>query len=92
MASQRPILIHAPKDSSVVRYAEKHSFAFTVTTPTAGALSKTLHFLRENQETLQKNVANAWRQVCLAHDVNRNALILENYLWPTRPVEGNEPR
>lgn len=50
LASGRPILVHAPPDSYLARYARAHGFAEVVDEPDAGALASAVRRLATDEE------------------------------------------
>lgn len=80
LTAGRPILIHAPKSSYLVKYAKENDFAVVVDEESVPALQTAIRQLISNQELAQRIVTNAQKTFFKNHDVNRNAAIFKSLL------------
>lgn len=76
----KPILIHAPKSSYLVKYARENDFAVVVDKENILALQTAIRQLVSNQELAQRIVTNAQKTFFKNHDVNYNAAIFRSLL------------
>lgn len=69
MASGTPIIIFAPQDTAVVRYAEAHGWAEVVTENQVEALSKTIKQLISSESAKKSLAQNAQEVAVMRHDL-----------------------
>lgn len=69
MASGTPIVIFAPQDTAVVRYAEAHGWAEVVTENQVEALSKTIKQLISSESAKKSLAQNAQEVAVMRHDL-----------------------
>ncbi|HOY18060.1 MAG TPA: glycosyltransferase [Haliscomenobacter sp.] len=69
MASGTPIVIFAPKDTAVVRYAEAHAWAEVVTENQVEALTKTIKHLISSESAKKTLAQNAQEVAVMRHDL-----------------------
>jgi glycosyltransferase involved in cell wall biosynthesis len=69
MASGTPIIIFAPQDTAVVRYAEAHGWAEVVTENQVEALSKTIKHLISSESAKKSLAQNAQEVAVMRHDL-----------------------
>lgn len=72
MASGKPILIHAPKDSYIAKYAKKYNFACVVDENNVKMLKEAILKLIQDKEYAIKIVNNARQVLYLNHDAFKN--------------------
>ena len=77
LISNRPILIHAPKSSYLVKYAKKNDFATVVDEENIEKLKPAIRTLLFNKEFAKKIIENAKATFFKNHDANRNALLFQ---------------
>jgi len=72
LASGRPILVHAPRDSYLTRYADDHGFAKVVADPDVDALARAVREIATNEELRRRLVEHA-RRTLSRYDARRVA-------------------
>lgn len=81
MASGSPILIHAPKYSAVVKYAQKERFAVIVDDLSAKNLSITIQRVLNNKNNICETIIrNAFNVAKKFHNASKNSYLLRKYL------------
>jgi len=79
LVSSRPILIHAPKDSYISRYAKEQNFALVVDKENNERLRQAIIQLISNRKLTEKLVNNAWQTALLNHDAQSNARVFRSF-------------
>ena len=83
MASGTPILIFAPEDTALVKYAQKYNWAAVVTENNVAVLSEKLKTLILDR-TLRKQIANAAKNIAeTRHDSDLVAREFEHFILTT---------
>ena len=78
LISGRPLLIHAPASSVLVRYAKENNFALVVDEENIEKLKEAIRKLLADKELAKILIENAQRTFFKNHDANRNALIFQD--------------
>jgi len=79
MVSGTPILVHAPSNYYVSKYAIEKGWGFVVDDPNPDSLKKAILRLTDDIELRQKLVQNAWQSAAI-YDGNSVSKILQKYL------------
>ena len=77
LAAGRPILVHAPPDSYVARYAREHGFAEVVDEPDATALAHAVHRLATD-DARRAELVRAARDTLERHRVENVAAVFSD--------------
>ncbi|MBZ5526595.1 MAG: hypothetical protein LAN71_01655 [Acidobacteriia bacterium] len=67
LISGRPILVHAPEESYIARYAERQGFACVVGKNSVDLLEQGIMRLLSDRPYVEQIVSNAWRTALLNH-------------------------
>jgi hypothetical protein len=67
-----PILIHAPEDSYISKYAKKYNLAYVNNDKNPGSLLNTIEYIKNNSQESADKVRNAHRVAQEFHDPNKN--------------------
>ena len=78
LISGRPILIHAPSWTSLVRYAKKNDFSYVVDDESIDNLRKGINKILMNPEYAKEMINNARKTFLINHNANKNSEILAN--------------
>ncbi len=89
LAAGRPILVHAPPDSYIARYAEEHGFAEVVTVPDERVLAEAVRRLASDEAHRLELVDRA-ASTLRRHDVDRVASLFRESL--NRAIHGAPTR
>lgn len=73
LVSGRPIMIHAPKESYIARYAKEHRFAHVVDENSVEALRSGILRLISDEDYRRELVSNAWSAASLNHSAGKTA-------------------
>jgi len=68
MISGRPILLHAPQESYIARYAQRHGFACVVDRNDVESLKRAIERLISDGEYRKQLVSNAWTTALANHN------------------------
>jgi len=74
----RPMLIHAPASTHLVKYAKKHNFAMVVDEEDIGQLRLAIRRLVTDTDFSKKLIENARETFFKNHDANRNIIIFRS--------------
>ena len=77
LISSRPMLIHAPSSTALVKYAKQEKFAYIVDQENIDDIRKTIKEILINKEKTQNIINNAKKTFSLNHDANKNAIIFK---------------
>jgi glycosyltransferase involved in cell wall biosynthesis len=77
LVSGKPILIHAPKSSYLVKYAEKNNFAIIVDEENIEKLKIAIKKLLTDRKLAEELIKNAQKTFSENHNASRNALMLQ---------------
>ncbi len=81
LVSGRPILVHAPKDSYLVKYARKYNFALVVDEENIEKLKEAIKRLIYDKLLVRQLIDNAWQTALLNHDAQKNSLKFQKYFF-----------
>ncbi|MFA5967466.1 MAG: glycosyltransferase [Patescibacteria group bacterium] len=76
----RPILIHAPETSHLVKYAKENDFAAVVDEENITALQNAIRQLIGDTALAQRLVTNAQRVFFTNHDIKKNSQLFQHYV------------
>ncbi len=79
MASGRPILIHAPKDSYISKYAKRNKFALVVDENNTAKLKLAIRELVVNKKLVEEITNNARKTLRLNHDAAKNSKFFQTF-------------
>ena len=79
MASGRPILIHAPRDSYISRYAMENEFALVVNEDSAQKLKEGIIKLITENKIVNKITENAWKTLLLNHNAEEQSKYFQSF-------------
>ncbi|PIS34804.1 MAG: hypothetical protein COT37_00710 [Parcubacteria group bacterium CG08_land_8_20_14_0_20_43_9] len=77
----RPILIHAPSSSFLVKYAKENNFAMVVDEESVEKLGTAIRQLLKNQGLAEKLIANAEKTFFTNHEASKNATKFERAIF-----------
>ncbi|MBU1092772.1 glycosyltransferase [Patescibacteria group bacterium] len=77
----RPMLIHAPAESHLARYAKDNNFAMVVDTESIAELKTAIRELIANPELAQQIVKNAKDTFFANHDISKNVVLFQSLLF-----------
>jgi glycosyltransferase involved in cell wall biosynthesis len=83
LISGKPILIHAPASSFLVKYAKENNFAFVVDEENIEKLKEAIRKLLTDKELTKTLIENAQKIFFKNHDANKNSKIFENLFLKT---------
>jgi len=90
MISRRPILIHAPKESYIAKYARQHGFACVVDENDREALKQEIMKLISYKDTVSRIVSNAWKTALTNHNAEEVSAALQRLLFRQGTRSGNQ--
>lgn len=79
LISGRPILVHAPKESYISKYARNRNFAYVVDSPDVELLKQAINALLENKDLAAELTENAWKTANLNHNDKQTGERFKNY-------------
>ena len=79
MASGKPILIHAPRDSYISKYAKKHEFALVVDDDDADKLKVAINRLATDKKLVEEITDNAQKILFLNHDAMKSSRFFQTF-------------
>lgn len=79
LISGRPILIHAPKDSYIARYAKENDLALVVGEDDIGELENAIETLARDKNLSQRITDNAYKTVLKNHDARKNSEFFQSF-------------
>ncbi len=77
--SGRPILIHAPRESYIVRYAKEHNFAAVMDEENIEKLEEAVRELIISDKLVQELTTNAFKTALLNHDAKKNSEFFQSF-------------
>lgn len=80
LISGRPILVHAPKDSYIAKYAQQHGFACVVGDNDVEALKQGILRLISDRDYVHQIVSKAWKTAVLNHNAKEVSATLRRLL------------
>ncbi|MBU1082991.1 glycosyltransferase [Patescibacteria group bacterium] len=80
LIASRPMLVHAPAESHLARYAKENNFAMVVDTESITDLQTAIRKLIAEPELSQQLVQNAKNTFFANHDIQKNVSILQTLL------------
>jgi glycosyltransferase involved in cell wall biosynthesis len=80
MISGTPILVHAPQNSHISKYARQYGFACVVDQNDVESLRQGIERLISNREYAEQLVSNAWNTALANHDAERVSANFQEYL------------
>ncbi len=79
MISGRPILVHAPKESYIAKYAKEHKFAYVVDSDSIEALKEGIARLITDANLAGELINNAWKTAEANHNDRKTAEKFKRY-------------
>lgn len=79
LVSGKPILVHAPKEYYIAKYAKKHNFALVVDEENIEKLKEAIVELIHNKTLKKKLIFNARQTALLNHDAKKNSKIFQSF-------------
>lgn len=79
MLSGSPILVHAPKESYIAKYAKQHNFALVVEENSVEALKKAIVALTCDKDLVKELTDNAFKTVISNHNAQKNSILFQSF-------------